>query len=247
VIIKANQVERNVKTDVVVATGNVSYFSKKVNLLCDKVTIYRKEKRAVLEGNVSMLIKPEDQEKLEEVALAPLRPIVPEEIANSRPAPPTEKSDQEKQLDDEVRSNQNRRKYPVQVLAAKIEYWYGEGSRRADITGAPQARQELPAGRWRQVWAYKAHYDGEKETLRLDSSPGHKETRIMTSLGDDIHANWFEVSTKEEDDAWSAEALDGIFVPDDNEIPKEPGSDKKKGTGGGGGVTAPSLQGKIGG
>ena len=70
----------------------------------------------------------------------------------------------------------------------------------------------------------------------------------MTSLGDDIRAKWFEVSTKEDDDAWSAEGLDGIFVPDDNEIPKAPGSDKDKGKSGGGGVSSPppGMQGPIG-
>lgn len=244
VIVRANEVTRNVKTDVVVATGKVQYFSKTANLTCEKVTIYRKEKRAVLEGNVSMLIKPEDQEKLEEVEIQPLRPVVPEEIAKGRPAPPTGKSDEEKSLDQEVRSTDNRRKYPVSVLAAKIEYWYQEGQRRAEITGSPQARQELPGGRWRQVWAYKAFYDGEKETLKLDSSPTGKETRIMTSLGDDIRAKWFEISTKENDEAWSAEDLDGIFIPEDNEIPTPPGSGR-----GGGGATAPppGLQGPIGG
>ncbi len=256
VIIKAATVERNVKTDVVVATGKVSYFSKKVNLLCDKVTIYRKEKRAVLEGNVSMLIKPEDQERLEEVELQPLRPIVPEEIAAGRPAAPTGKTDAEKQLDEEVRSTQSRRKYPVAVLATRIEYWYREGERRAEITGSPQAKQDLTAGRWRQVWAFKGFYDGEKETLRLESTPGNKDVRIMTSLGDDIRAKWFEVSTKEDDDAWSAEELDGVFVADEDEIPKAPGSNKGTGTGGaggaggtggGGGQPPPGLRGPIGG
>jgi hypothetical protein len=253
VIIKAALVERNVKTDVVVATGKVPYFSKKANLLCDKVTIYRKEKRAVLEGNVSMLIKPEDQERLEEVELQPLRPIVPEEIAAGRPAAPTGKTDEEKQLDDEVRSTQSRRKYPVAVLAARIEYWYREGERRAEITGAPQAKQDLAGGRWRQVWAFKGYYDGEKETLRLDSTPTNKDVRIMTSLGDDIRAKWFEVSTKEDDDAWSAEDLDGVFVADEDEIPKAPGSNKGTGgaggsaTGGGGSQPPPGLRGPIGG
>lgn len=249
VILKANTIERNVKTDVIVATGKCSYYSKKANLICDKVTVFRKEKRAILEGNVSMLIKPEDQEKLEETELAPLKPVVPEEIAALRPPEPTGKSDQDKALDEEVRSNNNRRKYPVQILAAKIEYWYAEGQRRADITGSPQAKQDMPGGRWRQVWAFKAHYDEEKETLKLESSGGPtKETRIMTSLGDDIRAKWFEVSTKEDDDAWSAEGLDGIFVPDDNEIPKAPGSDKDKGKSGGGGVSSPppGMQGPIG-
>lgn len=243
VILKADKVERNVKTDVVTATGKVQYFSKEANLLCDKVTVFRKEKRAVLEGNVSMLIKPEDQERLEVTELQPLRPVVPDDIAATRPDAPTTRSEEEKRLDDEVRSTENRRKYPATLLAAKIEYWYADGQRKAIITGTPQARQELPGGRWRQIWANKAIYDGEKETLRLESSPEGRETRIMTSLGDDMRAKWFEVSTKENDDAWSAEDLDGVFMPDEDEIPKKPGD--KSNSGGGVQAPPPGMQGEI--
>ncbi len=219
VVVRADSVERNSKTDVLVGKGHVRYFSARSNLMCDKVTIYRKEKRAVLESGVQLFIKPESQEKLEVVELQPVRPVVPEEIAKGRPAPPS--SDADKQLYEEVRSTKNRRKYPTTVLASRIEYWYGKGNRHAIITGSPQARQELPAGRWRQVWGHRALYDGEKETLRVDSSEGKKDTRIRTSLGDDLVATWFLVSTKEDEDSWEGEGVQGDVYPDEEEIPKE--------------------------
>jgi lipopolysaccharide export system protein LptA len=86
VIIKADKIERNVRTDVIVATGKVLYFSKEANVTCAKVTVYRPERRAVLEGAVTMLIKPKDQQKLEVAEILPARPVVPEEIAKQRPA-----------------------------------------------------------------------------------------------------------------------------------------------------------------
>lgn len=219
VIVRANQIERNVKTDVLVATGDVRYYGEKENLSCAKVTVFRKEKRAVLEGDVNLFIKAEGQQKLEAVELTPLRPIVPDEIAKSRPpAPPNE---EEKKLDDELRQGGNRRKYPTTILCKRIEYWYRKGERRAVLSGEPQARQDLPGGRWRAIWTHSATYDGEAERLKMASAEGKKDTRIKTSLGDDLVAKWIEVSTKEDDDEWSAEGLEGTVVADDEEIPRD--------------------------
>ncbi len=227
VIVKADKIERNKKTDVIVATGKVRYYSAKTNLICDKVTIFRNEKRAVLEGNVQAFIKPEDQQVLEVVEIQPVRPIVPDEIAQARPQPP--QTSEQKQAENEVRSTDNKRKYPVTVFSNRIEYWYGKGNRHAIITGSPQARQELPLGHWRQVWCDRATYDGEKETLRMISSEGKKDTRVRTSIGDDMQAKWFEISTKEGQDEWSGEGIEGVVYPDEDEVPKAPGDDKSKG------------------
>ena len=242
VIVKADKLERNKKTDVIVATGKVRYYSAKTNLICDKATIFRGEKRAVLEGNVQAFIKPEDQQVLEVVELQPVRPIVPDEIAQARPSAPA--TGEQKQAEKEVRSTDNKRKYPVTVFATRIEYWYAKGNRHAIISGSPQARQELPAGQWRQVWCSKAFYDGEVETLKLTSTEGKKDTRVRTSIGDDMQATWFEISTKEGQDDWSGEGIEGVVFPDEDEVPKAPGDDKSKG-----GKKPPpgGLQGPIGG
>lgn len=243
IIVKADKIERNVKTDVIVATGKVQYFGIDANLLCQKATVYRREKRAVLEGDVSMLIKPEDQQRLEVVEIQPLRPIVPESIASGRPPAPT--TDDQKKLDEEVRSAKNRRKYPVSVYAGRIEYWYQKGQRRAAISGSPQARQELPGARWRQVWAFQAFYDGEKETLRLESSKSGRETRVRTSIGDDLTAAWFRISTRDDDDSWEAEGLSGEVVSEDEDLnERSTGSEKAPPTTPRPGV--PPLKGPIG-
>lgn len=236
VTVFADRIERNVKTDVLVATGNVRYFGTDADLTCKKVTVYRRERRTVLEGDVSMLVKAKDSSKPEPAALEPLRPSLPPGLAETRPEAPTSASDEA--LDEEVRSPASRRKYPTAVLAQRIEYWYARGQRRAIITGSPQARQDLAGGRWRAVWAHSARYDGEKETLRLESKPGTKDVRVQTSLGDDLNADWFQVSTVEGQAAWQGAGLEGVLAPEEGEIPERSGGTEPP--------TPPGLRGPIG-
>ncbi|MBV6457758.1 MAG: hypothetical protein HONBIEJF_00877 [Fimbriimonadaceae bacterium] len=234
VVVFADRLERNVKTDVITATGNVRYFSAKSNMTCEKVVVYRKDRRAVATGNVQMVIKPKDQEKLEVGEIPPIRPIVPDDIAKDRPPAPIVQD--EKALDDEVRSGDSRRKYPTFVYCEKVEYWYQRGERRAIITGSPQARQEMAAGRWRMGWANRALYDGEKDTLRLLASDGKKDVRVKTSLGDDLVASWFQVSTKEDDESWEGEGIQGDVFVDEEEEGVDRGNSGSNGGGTGGGT-----------
>lgn len=218
IIVQADRIERNVKQDIMVATGHVRYFSRDANMTCTKATIYRKDKRALMEGAISMLIKSEGNQSLEVVPIEPLRPIVPDSIAASRPSAPKTEIDQ--QLDDEVRSGANRRKYPIQITCEKVDYTYAKGRRKAILTGAPQARQALPGDRWRAAWCTTALYDREAETLEMKSGSG-KEVRIKTSLGDDLLATWFKVSTRENDDSYEAENLEGEVSVDDEDLKSE--------------------------
>lgn len=240
IIVQADKIEHNRKTDVVTATGRVRYFSPKANMTCDKAVIYRKEKRAVLTGSVDMLVKPKNaQTKATIVEIPPFRPVVPAEIAKNRPEAPTaQKSDQEKKLDEQVQDPKTLRDYPLAVTAAKIEYWYGRGNRHAIITGDPQARQELPEGRWRHLWAFQGYYDGEKETLKMESRPGQTDTRLQTSVGDDVVAEEVLVSTKEDDEDLEAKGMKGkIFgSSDEDEVGPKPPDPIKPKTGGGGGL-----------
>lgn len=231
VLVKADMVERNSKTDVITATGKVRYFSAKTNMTCEKAVIYRKEKRAVFTGNVHLYFKPEDQQSqpLMVVEIPPFRPQVPDDVAKERPAAPPV-TDQDKQLDNDLRSG-DLKKYPVLALSSKVEYWYGKGSRHGIITGNPQARQELPGGRWRHIWTLKGLYDGEKETLRMVSTDGKQDTRALTSWGDDLVCDWFEISTKDGDDKWTGSHIHGNVSSDDEDIPKtETTKDKPKPT-----------------
>lgn len=223
VIVKAPKGSLNRKTDVFEATGPVEYFGIEANLRCDKIVIFRAEKRAVLTGNVTLVVKPKENQKLEVMEIPPFRPVVPEEVAKNRPQPQSA-TDSQRKDDDEVRSGQTIRKYPILIAAEKIEYWYAEGSRRAIITGKPQARQELPEGRWRHLWAPRGLYDGEEDTLRMIGAEGKREVRIMTSVGDDLVAEWFEVATAAEEDSWQAWNITGT-------VAKEPDQGKPPPTG----------------
>lgn len=248
IIVKADKIVHEEETDLVTATGHVLYFSPKANVSCDKAVIYRKEKRAVLTGAVDMLVKPKDkQTKAEVVEIPPFRPVVPREVAEERPdAPPVLKDPKPSQTDDDVQNAKTLKNYPTAITAEKIEYWYGKGNRHAIITGSPQARQDLPEGRWRHMWAHQALYNGETEFLTLLSREGKADARAQTSLGDDIIAERVVVSTKENDDDLEAKGVKAtIFGKSDEDggvgtKPPDPLKPTKGGKGGG-------LQGPIGG
>ena len=89
VLVKAPHLERVRKTDVLTATGKVYYFGEKANLICEKAEIYRKEKRAELSGNVHMLVKPKDQQKLVEEEIPAFRPPTPSEGPSPTTTRPT--------------------------------------------------------------------------------------------------------------------------------------------------------------
>lgn len=223
IIVKAPSIQHEKKSDVLTCTGKVYYFSKKANLVADKAVIYRKEKRAVLSGNVRMLVKPKDKADLTEQEIPPFRPDVPESVAQGRPDAPTpEETQQQKDLDEALRSAKTVRDYPSMVKAEQVEYWYAKGGRRAVVTGSPDAYQVIGSLRWRRVTAFRGLYDGELETLRMESSaPEKREVRFVSSIGDDMYGWWFLVSTKEDDDAWEGDGVKGKVMTDEDEIPKD--------------------------
>lgn len=229
------------KQDILTVTGDVRYYGTDANMTCNKVTIYRKEGRSVLEGNVHMLVKPESDNKPAEVEIPPLAPVVPESISKARPPAPA--TDAAKSQEDAVRDRENLRQYPAAVVAERIEYWYKKGQRRAVITGNPQARQELPGSHWRMVWAYQAFYDGEKDRLKLVSHEGKKDARMKNSLGDDLNCIDIEVSTKKGEDLMEASEPEGVVTVREEDVPEKPGGGGKGGSTGGG---KPSVSGPIG-
>ena len=213
-IIKAPKVTRDKKTDVIVATGGVRYWSGKANFVADKATIIRKEKRVVLEGNVRMLVKTKADEakgpKVEE--LPPYTALPPDKVTAGKALPtPTQV--------EKVRSGKSVRDYPLVMVGAKVDYSYAKGSRLAIITGSPQARQELGEGAWRQVWTNTARYDAENEILRLNGTKGKGDARLKNSIGDDLTANWFELSTAEGEDEYSGEGIRGTVTTTEDEVP----------------------------
>ncbi len=236
-LIRAKNVEFDNKKDILIATGPAYYYGEDVNLVADKITVFRKEKRVLLVGNVRMLVKPENQADIAG-EIPPMRPDVPDKILQNRPAAPSsEEASQQKDLDSALTSSKTIRDYPALVQAATITYWYKKGERRADISGKPECLQDLPSGRWRRVFADTAHYNGEAETFRVNSAPGKRDARLKTSLGHDLTATWFEISTKESDKElgrWKgADVAGDVPTDDDDDIPTKTGGGGGGGTGGG--------------
>ena len=229
--IRADKIERYLpaegRPETLVATGNVRYFGQEANLLCDRVTIFRQERRAILEGKVNMLIKPESERGVKVEPLQPMRPVLPDEIARGGEPPKST---------DELRSLDNRRKYPARVLADRIEYWYTKGQRRALATGSPQARQELPEGQWRMIWAPRAEWDGENERMKLLGKVDQQDVRATFSDGTTVRAETFTFSTARDIEIWSATKAEFKGTVDDDELPE----------GGNGGGKSPPLKGPIG-
>ena len=108
----ADYFERDMKTDVLTAKGNVRYYSAKANLTAEAAIVDRKAKKATLTGKVDMLLKPKDREVLEEIEIPPFRPTVPDQISKERPPAPVTSDE-----DREVSSTKNIRKYPVTATA----------------------------------------------------------------------------------------------------------------------------------
>lgn len=240
-IVKADKIVVNRKDDVITATGNVRYYGIEANLVAHEVVIFRKEERMLLTGDVRMLVKAEDKQKLEEVEIPPFRPALPDEITKDRPPAPVVGSE-EKKMDDEVTAASSRRKYPVLVTAQKVEYWYAEGKRRAIATGDPQARQQLTGARWRQVWADRADYDGEKDELVMTSKAGERDVRFKSSLGHDLKGSRFRLVTKDEENPeFDGEDVEGVMPVDDEDVPRRdpPKTGAGGGRTGGGGLSGP--------
>ncbi len=237
--IRADKIEQftdaNTKKEVIIASGNVRYFSPEANLLCDRVTAFREERRAILEGRVTMLIKPESDAVLKPEPLQPMRPVLPEEIG-TRPGASGAPSG----TDSALRQSDNLRRYPVRVLAERIEYWYRPGERKALITGRPQARQELPDGEWRMVWAPRAEWNGETDRLNMIGTEKKQEVRMRASNGDAYRCDTFTMSTLKDVTSWSMSNGTGEMEIEEDELPT-PGSGSS-----GGGVSPPPNPGLSG-
>jgi lipopolysaccharide export system protein LptA len=61
-ILKADLVNQDLKNDVIVATGNVKYYSAKADITADEATVFHKERRVILTGHVTIFIKPKSEQ-----------------------------------------------------------------------------------------------------------------------------------------------------------------------------------------
>jgi lipopolysaccharide export system protein LptA len=228
IIVTADTVVYTKDTDVLIAKGNVKYFGVDANMLCDEATVFRKERRAIFTGVVRMVVKSEDDEKVAESEFPTIERVTPESL-KTNPQGATQAQV------DMLRDSDNMRKFPIKVIADKVEYWYKKGERRAIITGSPFARQDLTEG-WRLGWAVEGFYDGEKETLTLKSAAGKQEVKLFYSIGDQYVANDITMSTKEGDKSMSGNNVNATLFIDDDEVPTKTGGGSATGggtTGGG--------------
>lgn len=222
ILIKANLIEQDRHTDIVTATGKVFYFSAKADIVADKAVIFRKERRSVLTGHVTFFVKPnKDADKPPVVEDIPeLKPTSPDKVTVGTPK--TSVDEEGKKLDEALTSGKSMREYPLVAICQQVEYWYRKGSRRAKIVGSPQARQELPGGRWRHMWAFSADYDAEKDILKLFSTAGKSDIRMKNSKGDDVTARSLVLSTKEDakEDVYDGDDVQGAVFSDSDEDPR---------------------------
>ncbi|MER3414219.1 MAG: hypothetical protein C4341_08310 [Armatimonadota bacterium] len=213
--------------DVVTAEGAVEYVGPDAIIRAPKVVVYRKEERAVATGGVQLLVKPEREKGRvgpPPGGLPPAQPVLPPGVQQ----PP---ASQEQGQEERVRRSDNLRDYPILVTAERIEYWYTEGSRRAQVSGSLKARQELAGGGWREITAPKALYDQEREVLTLlSSTPGAQEVRLKNSQGDDFVAEEVEISTVEGNESVRGKNVSGVMPVRESEVRGGRG-----GSGGGGG------------
>ena len=228
ILIVADHIEHNRKTDVTIATGNVKFWGLDANVKCEKATLYRDERRIYLEGNVTMFIKTEDDEELREEEIPDLTRADPAKIETD----PQGATDEEVEV---LRNDENLRKYPTKVIADNIEYWYRKGERRAVITGSPFARQDLPEG-WRLGWSVTGYYDGEAKTLTLKSTVEEESVRevlFFLSIGDIFKANDITFSTDEDNKNWSGNwVAAAIYIDEDDDGGGSTGGGTGGGTGG---------------
>ncbi|CAN5731839.1 hypothetical protein BH11ARM2_BH11ARM2_18200 [soil metagenome] len=219
ILIKGPKIERDRKTDVLTATGRCFYYSAKANVVADKIVVFRKEKKAVLMGNVILLSKPKDESTAKYIPKEETIPDRPDAKADGMDKPTMTKgpTQEEKDLDKKLRDGGTVRRFPLLIGADKVTYWYRKGERHAEVEGNPQARQELGKGRWRHIWTTTALYDGEKETLLAQSAPGKKDARMKNSYGDDLTAREFLLHTSEGDDRYNGKDIDGNVVGEGNE------------------------------
>ena len=207
-VITAPHLTHDGKTEIVVATGDgktrATYHSAKADIVADKVTIYQKEKRAFCTGHVLVYVRPKSEwDKPLHIDEDDRGPLVPDIPASMVPKMVIDKngdlSPAEKDKIDQIRSGKNLRDFPMQMAADEVTYWYKEGERHAIAkNGSPTAFQKFDDGRWRQVWAPEAHYDGEKDMLDLIGPTSKREVHLKNSIEDVTDCFTAKLSTKED-------------------------------------------------
>ena len=212
-LMRAKKITYDGAKDVITLEGGAEYYGAEVIVSAPKVVVQRKTKKATASGpagSVYFLVKPEGEKGIPVVEKAPAQPILP---------PGMQQPDDLEQL----RSSENLRKFPIVVTAANVDYFYSKGSKRAVMTGQPNALQQLRAGTWREVTAPRAEFEEEKEILNLFSNGDSKDVRMRNSAGDDFIALSVRMGTTSGKETLSGKGIEGVMKVRDEDVPRPGG------------------------
>lgn len=207
-MMRAKTITYDHENEVITMEGDCEYFGPDAIISAPKVVVYRSQKKVLASGAVRMFVKPEKQKGvLSAEPLPPAEPVLPPGLKQ----PPAAASQQQEDIERELRSGKNARKYPVVVTCTKLEYTYAKGNKKAVLTGSPKARQEMRAGSWREIAAPTVIYEEEKELLTLLSGAGGRDVKMTNSAGDHYTAEQIVISTTEGNERLSGTRIEGVM------------------------------------
>ncbi|GBC96021.1 LPS-assembly protein LptD [bacterium HR16] len=136
-VMTADRAEQDIEAQIIHATGNLHVTDPRVELSADKLTIELKEKRAVLEGNVKILVKPKQSEE-----------------AGAQPA------------SEETRSLKTEMREPVQITCDRAENLYQKKiiTLTGNLKMVQLLKEN---GKTRTLTAQKAVYNSRTEQVQL--------------------------------------------------------------------------------
>ncbi len=136
-LMTADRAEQDIEAQIIHATGNLRVTDPRVELSADRVTIELREKRAVLEGNVKILVKPKQSEQ-----------------TGAQPA------------SEETRSLKTEMREPVQITCNRAENLYQKKiiTLTGDLKMVQLLKEN---GKTRTLTAQKAVYNSRSEQVQL--------------------------------------------------------------------------------
>ncbi len=136
-VMTADRAEQDIEAQIIHATGNLRVTDPRVELSADRLTIELKDKRAVLEGNVTILVKPKQSEQ-----------------ANAQP------------VEEETRSLRTEMREPVQITCDRAENLYQKKiiTLTGNLKMVQTLRE---SGKTRTLTAEKAVYNSRTEQVQL--------------------------------------------------------------------------------
>lgn len=188
---KAKSAELDNEQQHVVATGDLQMKDPRAELTGDKLEAWLDEKRAMLTGNVRLLVKPKENGEQKPAG-------------DKKPETGTQPPDEEEKF-----TLENVKKYPIVITCDEIEYFYRK--KTANLKGNLKATQTLKNGKIRTLTAQKAEYDQKKEILTLTGNVTieFEKGKLLTPK--------VVVSVKEGDEWFEADPGSGIITVDEEE------------------------------